>query len=71
MHNVLFAQNGYVISGHVIDKETGNPVYNVNILEKNTKNGTTTNNNGFFFIKVNKLPTNLGFSHVVYKKVNF
>lgn len=71
LQNVLFAQNGYVISGHVIDKETGNSVYNVNVLEKNTKNGTTTNNDGFFFIKVNKLPTILEFSHVVYKKTTF
>ncbi len=69
LQNVLFAQKGYVVSGHVTDKTSGKPIYNVNIVEKNTKNGTTTNNKGFFFIKVNSFPTNLEFSHVVYNKV--
>lgn len=66
--NLSFAQNGFIISGNVTDKETGKPIYNASIIEKNTKNGTTSNQKGFFFIKVSKLPVSLNISHVAYQK---
>ncbi|MBI5538595.1 MAG: carboxypeptidase-like regulatory domain-containing protein [Bacteroidia bacterium] len=68
---VLFSQNNFIISGNITDKETGKPVYNASIIVKNTKNGTTTNHEGFFFMKVNKLPVNLEISHIAYKKITF
>ena len=64
-----FAQNSHVISGYVTDKETGKPIYNVNIREIKTTNGTNTDENGFFFIKTIKFPTVLEFSHVAYKSI--
>jgi hypothetical protein len=63
-----FGQNGFIISGKVKDIETGYPIYNASVKEKATKNGTTTNENGYFFLKVSKLPVTLEFSHVAYKK---
>ncbi len=65
---ITFAQNGFIISGNILDKETGKPIYNASIIEKNTKNGTTSNQEGFFFIKVNKLPVSIVISHLAYQK---
>src|SRR5688572_19925636 len=39
------------VSGRVLD-ETGQPVPGVNILEKNTTNGTTTDSNGSYKLNV-------------------
>ena len=64
---LIVAQNNHLITGYITDKETGKPIYNVNIKETRSNNGTTTNENGFFFIKTNKLPTVFEFSHVAYK----
>lgn len=62
------AQNNYIITGTVKDIETGSPIYNASIKIKETKNGTTSNEKGYFFLKVTKLPSILEISHVAYKK---
>jgi hypothetical protein len=65
----IVAQNSCLISGYITDKETGKPIYNVNIREIKTANGTTSNEDGFFFIKTAKNKTILEFSHVAYKTI--
>lgn len=50
---MLKAQN-QVVSGKVTDAATGAPIPGVNILEKDTYNGTLTDVNGKFSIKVNE-----------------
>ncbi len=65
------AQKSDIVSGFVKDKETGKPIYNVSIKEINTRNGTTTNEEGFFFIKATTSPSLFEFSHVAYKKTSW
>ena len=49
--NKAFAQGGSTISG-VVTEESGGPLPGVNILEKGTSNGATTDFDGKFTIKV-------------------
>lgn len=48
---LLYGQTNYQISGKVVDSETNEPLYGVNILVKNTYLGTSTNRNGEFQIE--------------------
>ncbi|WP_299156793.1 TonB-dependent receptor [uncultured Tenacibaculum sp.] len=59
---VVFAQQ---INGKVID-ENGQPLPFVNVLEKNTTNGTSTNDQGEFELSVKNIPVTLVFSSVGY-----
>lgn len=51
--NAIYAQGGSTISG-VITEASGGPLPGVNILEKGTKNGASTDFDGNFSIKVSK-----------------
>jgi len=46
-----FAQETYTISGRVLDAQTGEPLYFVNVFLAYTNIGTTTNADGYFEIK--------------------
>jgi hypothetical protein len=59
-HRVLTLQ------GKVIHKETGQPIYNTNIILGDTYTGTSTNELGEFVIKVTSFPAQLIFSHLNY-----
>ncbi len=48
-----FSQS-FTISGYVIDKETGEKLIAASVFDKNSMQGTTTNNYGFFSLT---LPT--------------
>ena len=52
--------------GTVINKETGQPIYNTNILLGDTYTGTSTNELGEFIINVRSFPAQLIFSHLNY-----
>ncbi len=56
------------IRGKVVDSE-GEALSFVNVIEKNTKNGTTTDDNGEFSINVLKLPTVFVFSSIGFKTI--
>ena len=58
---VLQAQK---ISGKVMNKETGEPLVAVNILEKGTTNGTTTNAEGQFELNLIQQEAILIFSYI-------
>lgn len=62
----LNAQNNQV-SGTILDSETQEPVLGVNVIEKNTTNGTTTNFDGEYSIELTQSPSILVFSYLGYK----
>ncbi|WP_232338047.1 TonB-dependent receptor plug domain-containing protein [Flavobacterium profundi] len=62
-----FAQNGKIkISGTVIDSSDKLPIPGVNVYEKGTKNGQSTNFDGFFEIETNNPNATLVFSYIGY-----
>jgi iron complex outermembrane receptor protein len=66
----LFSQaiSAQTIKGKVVDSE-GNALPYINVLEKGTLNGSTTDNEGLFTINVKKMPTKLVFSSLGYETV--
>lgn len=62
----LHAQDNQV-SGTILDSETNEPVLGVNVVEKNTSNGTTTNFDGEYSIELTQSPSVLVFSYLGYK----
>jgi len=61
----ISAQNEVVIKGKIIDNY-GVPIIGSNIIEKGTLNGTVTNIDGLYTIKLNTTPAILVFSFVGY-----
>ncbi|MBX2901316.1 MAG: TonB-dependent receptor [Cyclobacteriaceae bacterium] len=55
----------YTVSGKVVD-ETGAPMVGVNVIEKGTANGTSTDSNGFFKLATNDEKATLVFSFIGY-----
>lgn len=60
--SLLMAQE--TLNGKIIDESTGEPVPFVNVIQKGTSNGTTSDFNGIFSLEVNALPTILVFSYI-------
>jgi len=56
------------IKGKVVD-ETGEGIPFMNVIEKGTSNGVTTDDNGKFVINVKKMPTILVISSIGYKQI--
>ncbi len=52
------------LKGKIIDESTGEPVPFVNVIEKGTSNGTTSDFEGNFSLEVNALPTTVVFSYI-------
>ncbi|MCX6305047.1 MAG: carboxypeptidase-like regulatory domain-containing protein [Bacteroidetes bacterium] len=53
--------------GTIVNEETGNPVENVNLVIRNSKSGTATNQAGAFELALPKLPVLLDITCVGYK----
>jgi TonB-linked SusC/RagA family outer membrane protein len=66
---MLFAQDGYQVSGHIISAEDNQPMIGVSILEKGTANGVITDIDGNYKITVTKSPATLQFSYIGMKTV--
>lgn len=63
-----FAQNGKLkITGEVIDSSDKLPIPGVNIYEKGTKNGQSTNFDGVYIIEVSNPNATLVFSYIGYE----
>ena len=58
----VFAQE--TLTGKTINQATGELVPFVNVIEKGTTNGTTSDLDGNFSLRVNELPTTLVFSYI-------
>jgi len=63
-----FSAVAQTISGSITDDD-GNPIPFVNVIEKGTRHGTTSDENGSFSIKVNSLPVTLVFSSLGYSGI--
>lgn len=66
---LLFAQDGYQVTGHVLSAEDNQPMIGVSILEKGTSNGVITDIDGNYRITVTKFPATLQFSYIGMKTV--
>lgn len=62
----LFAQSPTTVTGVVIDLETEQPIPGVNVIEKGTRNGTTTDFDGEYSIEMENLSGTLVFSYLGY-----
>lgn len=62
----LFLSAQSSIRGRVIDGATGEPMYAAIVGEKGTSNGTVTDFDGYFSIRVEKLPTVLSINLIGY-----
>ncbi|MCP3928806.1 MAG: TonB-dependent receptor plug domain-containing protein, partial [Bacteroidetes bacterium] len=58
--------NGNAIEGYVHDAKNGEPVIGVNVLVKGTMCGTTTDFDGYYFLKLPPDKYELRFSHIGY-----
>ena len=67
--NNLFAQQ--LVSGRVLDAETGDPLPSANVQIQGTFNGTITNVDGFFSMQVASLPAVLVFRYIGYESQLF
>ena len=63
MSQILFAQN---VSGKVTDTRDGEPLTGVSVLEVGTTNGTVTDIDGTYSLKLNSPSTVLVFSYIGY-----
>ena len=63
--NQAFPQS---ISGFIKDKNTGESIAGVTILNSNTKKSTISNSYGYFSIQVDEYPVKLQFTSVSFKK---
>lgn len=61
-----FLMNGQTLTGFVKDATTKEPLVGVNVFVDGTTNGTTTDENGFYRLKVNRFPMVLSFSYIGY-----
>ena len=61
----LMAQN-WAVSGVVRDAETGEPLVGATIIEVGTSNGTVTDVDGNFSLKLTKQATQVRFSYLGY-----
>jgi hypothetical protein len=66
---ISFAQKNTTVSGKVFDKKTGETLINAVVYDEKSKNGSTTNNEGFYSIELNEIPGQIIVSYVGYKSV--
>ncbi|MCQ2204244.1 MAG: carboxypeptidase-like regulatory domain-containing protein [Bacteroidales bacterium] len=57
----------YTVSGKVVDEKTGEPIIGAAVMETGTTNGTVTDIDGNFSIKVSADPAKLNISYLGYK----
>lgn len=60
----IFGQT--TITGIVTDSKTGEPLPFVNIIEKGGRNGTATNVEGLFTLRISKVPATVSLSYIGY-----
>ncbi|OBQ52224.1 TonB-dependent receptor [Tamlana sp. s12] len=68
--NTLYAQQGTTVTGVIIDSETNTPLPGVNVIEKGTRNGTSTDFDGKYTLTVSTPDAHLEFSYIGYKTLD-
>jgi len=66
LNSTTLQQESITAKGVVSDSKTGEPIPGVNVIEKNTSNGSITNIDGEFTIKVKSKVSKLQFSFIGY-----
>lgn len=61
---LLFAQEGYQVSGHIVSVDDNQPMIGVSVLEEGTTNGVITDIDGNYRITVTRSPAILQFSYI-------
>lgn len=64
------AQDGYIITGRVIDVDNRQPLKNVSVTVRKTQNGTLTNDSGYFKLTVKNPDLIIVFSFVGYANIS-
>tara|TARA_B100000427_G_scaffold174155_1_gene144665 strand:+ start:622 stop:2730 length:2109 start_codon:yes stop_codon:yes gene_type:complete len=70
--NLGFSEN-FSIRGYIKNKMTNKPIKNVSVYLKDLRLGTTTDENGYFYFRLNKNfdSISLEFSHIAYETVRW
>jgi hypothetical protein len=68
-HFVCFAQEKFTVSGKIKDASTGEMLIGATILDKNTQEGLTSNEYGFYSIRLSKEKHTLIFRLIGYKTI--
>ncbi|AUS04346.1 SusC/RagA family TonB-linked outer membrane protein [Pseudotamlana carrageenivorans] len=68
--NTLYAQQGTTVTGVITDSETNTPLPGVNVIEKGTRNGTSTDFDGNFTLTVSSSNAHLELSYIGYKTLD-
>lgn len=68
LSNVVNAQNGSTVSGVIVD-DTGMPIPGANVIEKGTKNSTSTDIDGKYTLRVSGSKSELVFSYIGYESL--
>lgn len=68
----IFGFSQTTVKGYIFDKEINEPIIGATIIETNTKNGTTTDLNGFFSLNMSNIPSIIDISFLGYteKKID-
>ena len=59
-----------MLSGRIVDKSTGDPLINAEIIIKETGKGTTTNEKGFYSLSLPKGSYTIGFYYLGYQSIS-
>jgi len=68
--SLSFAQNKGMLSGRIVDKSTGEPLINAEIIIKETGKGTATNEKGFYSLSLPKGSYTIGFYYLGYQSIS-
>ena len=60
------AQNNFIVEGRVVDLDTKQPLKNVSVIVRQTKTGTTTNDSGYFKLRLYSPDQAIVFSFIGY-----
>ena len=68
--SLSFAQNKGMLSGRIVDKSTGEPLINAEVIIKETGRGTATNEKGFYSLSLPKGSYTIGFYYLGYQSIS-
>jgi hypothetical protein len=65
---IIYGQNKNTISGYVYDQKTGESLIGVNVVDETSREGTTTNDYGFYSLTLPSGKKKIAFSFLGYQK---
>src|SRR5690606_3638201 len=67
MANAVYGQQGSSVSGTIVDNQSNTPLPGVNVIEKGTNNGTTTDFDGNFQLQLSSSDAILEITYIGFK----